>query len=309
MPETPDELDSLVRSSAFAFLDTCLLHSADETIAFEVLRQGFHFRGDPVHMLGAQGIFKPAILPEMPLTVMTAPPKQGRVPYDDAVTPDGVLLYAFRKGDPNHRDNIALEKVMSRQVPLAYLRGIVPGRYLPFYPVFIRSVDRSARVFEIPLDWTYVIAGEEGVGGEEGAEPQRSYVTIPVRKRLHQASFRERVLRAYRECCAICRLRHRELLDATHILSDKHPLGEPVVSNGLSLCKFHHAAYDKQILGIRPDFRIDVRTDILAEIDGPMLLHGLQGVQGQRLIVPSRKTDQPNREFLAERYETFRRAS
>ncbi len=116
-------------------------------------------------------------------------------------------------------------------------------------------------------------------------------------------------MEAYRECCAICRLRHRELLDATHILSDKHPQGEPVVSNGLSLCKLHHAAYDQHILGIRPDLRIDVRIDILEEVDGPMLTHGRQGFQGERLLIPRRSEDQPNSDFLAERYELFLRAS
>jgi hypothetical protein len=41
------------------------------------------------------------------------------------------------------------------------------------------------------------------------------------------------VLRAYQQCCAICRLRHDELLEAAHILPDGHPLGEPVIPNGL----------------------------------------------------------------------------
>jgi putative restriction endonuclease len=48
--------------------------------------------------------------------------------------------------------------------------------------------------------------------------------------------------------------------------------------------------------------------DILEEIDGPMLLHGLQGFQGQPLILPRQSKDQPNREYLAERYELFLRA-
>src|SRR5437667_7053053 len=48
-------------------------------------------------------------------------------------------------------------------------------------------------------------------------------------------AFRERALMAYRQSCAICRLRHKELLDSAHILPDLHPLSEPVVSNGLSL--------------------------------------------------------------------------
>src|SRR3989304_615457 len=45
---------------------------------------------------------------------------------------------------------------------------------------------------------------------------------------MHQQEFRQE--------CAICRLRHEELLDAAHILPDGHPRGEPVVPNGLALC-------------------------------------------------------------------------
>jgi len=60
---------------------------------------------------------------------------------------------------------------------------------------------------------------------------------------------------------------------------------------------------------VRPDLIIEVRADVLREADGPMLLHGLQGFQGARLGVPRRDDQQPNREFLAERYELFRQAS
>src|SRR5919197_4456221 len=48
------------------------------------------------------------------------------------------------------------------------------------------------------------------------------------------------VLRAYRERCAICRLRREELLDTAHILADGHPRGAPIVPNGLALCTLHH---------------------------------------------------------------------
>ena len=50
----------------------------------------------------------------------------------------------------------------------------------------------------------------------------------------------------------------------------------PEVRNGLALCKIHHAAYDHNIIGINADYNIEVREDVLAEIDGPMLKHGLQ---------------------------------
>jgi putative restriction endonuclease len=115
-------------------------------------------------------------------------------------------------------------------------------------------------------------------------------------------------LDAYEETCAVCRLRHWELLDAAHILPDKHPLGEPVVPNGLALCKLHHAAFDADILGVRPDLKIEVRHDVLREADGPMLKVGLQGFDGQIITVPRQKSLRPNVDFLAERYERFRKA-
>jgi putative restriction endonuclease len=140
------------------------------------------------------------------------------------------------------------------------------------------------------------------------ADIRRRYITRQVRVRLHQQAFRERVLLAYREHCAICRLRHQELLEAAHIVADRDPEGDPKVSNGLALCKLHHAAFDCHILGVRPDYVVEVRLDVLNEIDGPMLKHGLQGFHGAALLLPSRETLKPDRRFLEERYAVFRAA-
>jgi putative restriction endonuclease len=146
---------------------------------------------------------------------------------------------------------------------------------------------------------------EEFCVAEDESEARRQYITSSLKIRLHQKSFRERVLKAYQNQCSICRLRHTELLEAAHILPDKHPLGEPIISNGLALCKLHHAAYDKNILGITPDHEIQIRKDILEEIDGPMLLHGLQGFQGCKISTPRASKLKPNPVFLEERYRFF----
>ena len=137
-------------------------------------------------------------------------------------------------------------------------------------------------------------------------EARRSYTSRLARRRLHQAVFRYRIISAYSSACAICRLKHVELLAAAHILPDGHPLGTPVVPHGLALCKIHHAAYDANILGIRPDSVVEIRSDVLDEVDGPMLRYGLQAVNGSKLTVPKRTEDRPNQEFLLERYEAFR---
>ena len=151
-------------------------------------------------------------------------------------------------------------------------------------------------------------AGEEFALADAGADARRVYVTRETRQRMHQQAFRERVLQAYSEQCAICRLRHEELLDAAHILPDGHPKGAPVVPNGLALCKLHHAAFDSYMLGIRPDLTVDIRLDLLREPDGPMLRHGLQGFQGAPIHVPRRVDLRPDPACVEERYELFKKA-
>jgi len=130
-------------------------------------------------------------------------------------------------------------------------------------------------------------------------------VTTLVRQRLHQRTFREKVLRAYREQCALCRLRHPELLDAAHIIPDSEERGEPEVSNGISLCKLHHAAFDAMFLAVTPEYRIEVQPRILEESDGPMLRHGLQELHRQRILLPRGRGMKPDPARLEERYERF----
>ena len=59
-------------------------------------------------------------------------------------------------------------------------------------------------------------------------------------------------------------------------------MGSQIVPNGLALCKIHHAAYDSNIVGIRPDLIVEIQPKILAEVDGPMLRHGLQEMGASR---------------------------
>ncbi len=107
---------------------------------------------------------------------------------------------------------------------------------------------------------------------------------------------------------ALCRLKHRELLDAALIIPDNMPEGKSTIENGLSLCKLHHSAYDAFIIGVTPDYIIQVRADILEEEDGPVLQHGLKGLHKSTLILPSSKSHYPSRESLEWRYSRFTRA-
>ncbi len=278
-----------------------------EVLPWELLKEGFEYRREKVHLVGPQGIFKPRQM-ELPLTILTSPDG----PYDDAWGPNGTIRYKYRGTDPDHPENVALDRLRAGQIPIVYLFGIMKGKYLPTWPVFVEEDHPEALEVSVRVDDTRQLelleATPEAYGSAvsgEGANARREYVTALVKQRVHQRTFRERVLAAYRRQCALCGFRHEELLDAAHITPDADEEGEPVVSNGLSLCKLHHGAFDRHFLGIRPDLVVEVRRDLLAEEDGPTLLHGIQGIHRQKILVPWSQASRPDPERLWARYQTF----
>jgi len=301
-----NDRDRLIRLAAFTFLRE-QVDRYREVLPAGPLREGFLFQDQRVPLQGPQGIFKPALM-SLPLSVTTAPVLPGRDrPYEDELGPDGFLRYRYRGTDPHHRDNVGLRIAMDERLPLVYFHGIAKGQYLAQWPVFIVGDDPGALTFTVAVDDPLAVDIEPT--GDRTEDARRTYVTRLARQRLHQLAFRHRVLRAYRESCTMCRLRHPELLDAAHILPDSHPEGEPVTSNGLALCKLHHAAFDRNVVGIRPDLVVEVRNDVLNEIDGPMLRYGLQELHGHKwLVVPRHETDRPTSAFLDERYQLFQAA-
>lgn len=159
---------------------------------------------------------------------------------------------------------------------------------------FVLALDEALRFIADPLHPT---------------PAQRRYAERVAWERLHQPEFRVRVLHAYSSRCTVCALRRPELLDAAHIVGDREHGGEPVIPNGLSMCKIHHAAYDRNLLGITPDCEVRINADLLEEIDGPMLRHGLQEMHRRRITVPRPRADRPDPDRLDLRYQTFLRAS
>jgi putative restriction endonuclease len=121
---------------------------------------------------------------------------------------------------------------------------------------------------------------------------------------FHQARFRGRVIPAYTSQCAICRLKEIRLLDAAHIVSDAEILGEPSITNGLSLCAIHHRAFDQNLVGVTPQYSVAVSSRLLEDEDGPML-DLLKGFHGTTIHVPLRRSWLPDPERLAARYERF----
>lgn len=290
-----------IRMAAFKWLEEQTLF--EDVLPRKLLEAGFNFQGQRVTLVGPQGIWKPRVFRSIPLSITTTP----RSDYDDRFQ-DGYLHYAYRGTDPLHPDNVGLSRARRERVPLIYFHGIVPGKYLATWPVFIVGEEPRSLFFSVAID-DKRFAHVQAEGATAMADDsRRRYITATFKTRLHQRAFRLRVLEAYRSQCAFCRLRHAELLDAAHIIPDSDPDGEPVVPNGLSLCKIHHAAYDRNFIGVSPDYEIVVQEELLREIDGPMLRHGIQEIHGSKLILPRNAHLRPDRDRLAARFEKFRRA-
>ncbi len=275
------------------------------------LLKGFVFGTNRIPTLhpAGRGIWKPKQL-DVALSLTTTL----NSPYSDRIEEER-LLYSYQGTDPGASDNRAVRRALQESVPLAYFHAVERGWYFAAWPMFVVSDNPANLRFAVQAEPAGLsLEGASISGSMEGAmitgsSPRRAYGTAQVRIRIHQRSFRERVLAAYKSRCAMCNLTHRELLDAAHIVPDSEG-GEPCVTNGLSLCKIHHAAFDARILGVHPtEHRIAVREDVLDEVDGPMLRHGIQGLNGQKIWLPRSAKNRPAPEALTRQWDRFVDAS
>jgi putative restriction endonuclease len=293
--------DERLRLAAFAKLRALLLRTAG-VVRFDDVA-GFEFEGERIPLLDRQlGIRKPRQT-DAALSIRTVySNRPDRRPYDDEPGPDGLLRYKWRGTDPTHFEVVGLRRCMERQLPLIWFHGVAQGTYVPIFPVWLVHEEPDLHQFVVALDDQQAAAW--AARSVIDTVEQRRFAERTAMQRLHQPLFRAQVLGAYGERCALCNLRHVELLDAAHIRPDSDG-GDPVVTNGIAMCKIHHAAFDAQIVGIRPDLEIVVRNDVLDEVDGPTLRYAIQGLHGATVQVPSRRSAQPDVGLLEERFASF----
>ena len=309
-----DHRDALMRNAAFE-----RVRRLSETYAHLTrgeLKPGFQFKGQRIPLVNPQrGIFKPRQMKHL-LSIRTVIPRKGgkywyddqRVGHEQIFARDESIDYAFMGTDPAAADNQWLRKAFEHRIPIIYFLGIAPGRYIAIFPVFISGWDpdslKARVVFSEPIRGVM----QQSVSNYPKTTIERRYALRGVKQRLHQASFRQIVLSAYGERCALSGLPEPQLLDAAHIISDRdHKLGQPIVSNGLPLSKIHHAAFDSYLIGIDPDYRLHLSDRLREKEDGP-LLEALKSQHRAKILLPRRKKDYPDRDRLAQRFERFQSA-
>jgi putative restriction endonuclease len=299
-------VDARMRLAAVAHLKRT---SAGGVLTSDDLKAGFTFEGTRVPLINPQrGIFKPTAMRYL-LSIRTVYPTVGRrVWYDDQrqvhaqiERGDELVDYAFMGTDPEAADNRWLREARDAAVPVLYLLGVAPGRYTLIWPTYIVAWSDA----ELKAQLAFGIPASTSIGAAPTA-PERRYALRIVRQRLHQTTFREAVLAAYNSRCTISGLPEPRLLDAAHIIGDVDVnRGQPLVTNGLPLSKLHHAAFDANLIGIDPDFRIHISEVLLAMHDGPLFEQGIKAIAGRSIRLPARERDFPDRDRLAERFAHF----
>lgn len=301
-------LDAAIRRAAFDHLRA--LSAGRDYVTSEDLARGFDFNGERIPVVNPRrGIFKPRRMKYL-LSIRTIFPKPGnKVWYDDQTKVHQALYqseefvdYAFMGDNPEAADNRWLREASEAQAPVVYFIGVAPGRFFPAYPSYVAGCDQERLVAKIgfgePSDY---------LSGKFGDDvPARRYAVRIVKQRIHQASFRAAIISAYGSRCAVSGLPEPTLLDAAHIVEDANEnLGQPLVCNGLPLSKVHHAAFDAHLLGIDSNFKIHIAPRLLTQQDGP-ILEAIKAVDGQKIRMPTRTADWPDRDRLSFRFEAYR---
>lgn len=312
MPSMQEDPDAHIRLAAFSRLDA-LTRLYGPSLSWQVLSYGFTVGTTQIlFATTVEGIFKPKQMSGI-LSIKTVVPKPGgKIWYADQfrderiASSDSVMQYSFKGNDPEDLKNRGLRDAMLKKLPLIYFYGVKPGAYLPLYPVYIIEWNPKTLSCSVGFDSEQM----QSVLERDLSSIERSYTMVQAKHRIHQALFRERVIEAYNGRCALTGLPSLKLVDAAHIIPDRNEdLGQPDIRNGICMTKIHHAAFDGNLIGIDPNYRIHVAESLLSLHDGPMLEQGLKALQGKKIRLPQIEKLWPDRDRLDHRFKEFLRNS
>lgn len=94
------------------------------------------------------------------------------------------------------------------------------------------------------------------------AEREVKFKEMVVQSRLFQQYFRDEILNTYSHECLICGCDVDETLEAAHILEvrDRPEFGADT-SNGLCMCRNHHAMFDRRLLLISAEGEVSIESN------------------------------------------------
>ncbi|MDX1933079.1 MAG: HNH endonuclease [Capsulimonadales bacterium] len=118
---------------------------------------------------------------------------------------------------------------------------------------------------------------------------------LVIRPRLGQGAFRILVTEAYQRRCAITGEKTLPVLTAAHI-KPYHRSGPHEIGNGLLLRSDLHLLFDRGLLTVTTDHRVEISTRIKESYGNGKEYYRMHGKTLE--VLPVRKTEQPDNEYL-----------
>lgn len=124
----------------------------------------------------------------------------------------------------------------------------------------------------------------------------RRIVLSQIARKYRAQDFRRRILGAYAHQCAVCGVQ-LELIDAAHILPVADPASTDETTNGLALCKIHHAAFDRNLISVDEKYKVDISSSEIERLESINLTGGIKEFKRNlkpAIILPSDRRDYPS---------------
>jgi len=128
------------------------------------------------------------------------------------------------------------------------------------------------------------------------------FTTVEVERRQGQPSFRHALMSAYDYKCAVTGCEVRDVLQAAHIIPVADG-GQHAIQNGLPLRADIHNLFDRGLLTIDSQYRIQLHA-ILLNSETYKSLHGKK-----LSSIPRNKQDRPSLRYLKQHYESHRKTT
>lgn len=136
--------------------------------------------------------------------------------------------------------------------------------------------------------------------------PKGCHPKDPVRRKMGFIFFRKVVLSSYNNTCCISGVRNPLLVEACHITEwddDENKIVNP--RNGLCLNYLMHKAYDRKLVSVSPDYKINISEKMITSAMREDFRTYLKSINGRHIFLPDRFS--PSRDLLAMHYEEFTR--
>lgn len=160
----------------------------------------------------------------------------------------------------------------------------------------LHHTERTARDFAL-LNRVSIIDEEQL---RQVANPERREIIATIARRYRSSDFRRRVLSAYGHRCALCGIQ-LDLIDAAHIEPVSQNGSTDETSNGIALCKLHHAAFDNLLISFDENYRVQISQSKMASLTASGRDGGVAGftkILKNAILLPADRRDYPNVAYI-----------